>query len=161
MLNVRRATPADVTFLQEMLAIAADWRPESSVRSVAEVMRDPALAHYVAGWPADGDVGFVAEEEQPVGAAWWRFSSADDPGYGFVDGATPEVSIGIRAQARGQGVGTSLLVALTEEAWRRGVPALSLSVEPDNPAIELYARLGFVVVGRVEGAVTMVLKRVS
>ena len=79
MLNVRRATPVDVTFLQEMLAIAADWRPESIVRSVAEVMRDPALARYVAGWPADGDVGFVAEEEQPVGAAWWRFFSADDP----------------------------------------------------------------------------------
>ena len=58
-------------------------------------------------------------------------------------------------------MGTSLLVALMEEAWRRGVPALSLSVEPDNPAIELYGRLGFVVLGRVEGAVTMVLKRVS
>jgi len=37
-------------------------------------MADPALAHYVAGWPAPRDVGFVVDDDRPVGAAWWRFT---------------------------------------------------------------------------------------
>ena len=69
-----------------------------------------------------------------------------DPGYGFVDEGTPEVSLGVRAEARGRGVGTSLLTALVREAGRRGLAALSLSIEPDNPAVRLYERLGFQIV---------------
>jgi ribosomal protein S18 acetylase RimI-like enzyme len=140
-----------------MLAIAADWRPGTRVRSVKEIMADPALAHYVADWPADEDVGFVAEDGSPVGAAWSRLFPEHDPGYGFVDAATPEVSIGVVDEARGRGLGTLLLAALIAEVRRRALPALSLSVEPDNPAASLYQRLGFVTVSRVGGSLTMVL----
>lgn len=157
MADVRPATSDDAAFLREMLAIAADWRPGSQVRPVAEVMRDPALAHYVLGWPRPGDFGFVAEDERPVGAAWCRLFSTHDPGYGFVDETTPEVAIGVSAHARGQGVGTSLLTALVREARRRGHPGLSLSVEPDNPAVGLYEHVGFVAVDHPGGAVTMTL----
>lgn len=124
-----------------MLAIAADWRPGAVVRSIEEIMNDPALAHYIAGWPSEGDVGVVAENGAPVGAAWWRFLSADDPGYGFVGVAIPELSIGVVETARGQGVGTMMLAALIDEADRRGLSALSLSVEHENPAGRLYRRL--------------------
>lgn len=156
--TIRHATTEDDEFLKEMLAVAADWRPDARVRSVAEIMAEPALAHYVAGWPAEGYAGFVAEDGRPVGAAWWRFFPQNDPGYGFVDDRTPEVSIGLVADARRQGIGTALLEALIEEAQSRALPALSLSVEPDNPAMALYQRLGFVTVGHVAGSVTMVLK---
>ena len=159
--TIRRATAEDGAFLQEMLAVAADWRPDTRGRSVAELMGKPALAHYVAGWPADGDVGFVVEDNRPAGATWWRFFPEHDPGYGFVDDATPEVAIGIVAGARRQGLGTLLLEALIEEARRRALPALSLSVEPDNPAAALYHRFGFVTVARVGGSLTMVLKLVA
>ena len=53
--------------------------------------------------------------------------------------------------------GPGCSAALIECARERAVPALSLSVEPDNPAARLYRRLGFVEVGGVGGAVTMVL----
>lgn len=142
--TIRHATPEDDGFLKEMLAVAADWRPDARVRSVAEIMAEPALAHSVAGWPAEGAAGFVAEDERPVGAVWWRFFPQNDPGYGFVDDRTPEVSVGLVADARRQGIGTALLAALIEEARSRSLPALSLSVEPDNPAMALYQRLGFV-----------------
>lgn len=153
--RLRRATTEDTGFLQEMLTVAADWRPGARVRSVAEIMAEPALAHYVVDWPAAGDVGFVIEDDRPVGAAWWRFFGPHDPGYGFVNDATPEVSIGLVADARGQGFGTLLLEALIKEARSRALPALSLSVEPDNPATALYQRLGFVTVGRLDGSLTM------
>ncbi len=151
----RRATSDDAPFLQEMLAAAADWRPGAQVRPLAEIMGEPDLAHYIAGWPAPGDVGFVVEDGHPLGAAWWRFFTSDDPGYGFVDEATPEVSIGVVATARGRGLGAQLLEALIAEARQQALPALSLSVEADNPAARLYERVGFVPVGRVGGSATM------
>ena len=158
---IRRASPEDAAFLQEMLAVAADWRPDAGVRSAAEIMGVPALARYLAGWPAERDVGFVAEEGRPLGAAWWRFFPEQDPGYGFVDEATPEVSIGVVEEARGRGLGTLLLQTLISEAQRRVLPALSLSVEPDNPAASLYQRLGFETVGRAGGSLTMILNLVA
>ncbi len=158
---IRRATPEDAAFLREMLAVAADWRPDAGVRSAAAIMGVPALAHYIAGWPAERDVGFVADEGRPLGAAWWRFFSEHDPGYGFVDEATPEMSIGVVEEARGRGLGTLLIQALISEAQRRALPALSLSVEPDNPAASLYQRLGFVTVGRAGSSLTMILHLVA
>jgi GNAT superfamily N-acetyltransferase len=151
------ATTDDAVFLAGMLAVAADWRPGTIPRSVADVMGDPDLAHYIRDWPIEGDVGVVAEADRLVGAAWWRFFPPDDPGYGFVDAAIPEISIGVVEQARGQGQGQLLLQALMEEGRKLGLRALSLSVEPDNPAIRLYERNGFREVGGVGGSVTMVL----
>ena len=75
---IRRATADDSVFLHQMLAVAADWRPDTPTRSVADVLRDPDLAHYVAGWPLKGEVGVVAENgERPLGAAWWRCFTSD------------------------------------------------------------------------------------
>lgn len=157
MIVFRPATAQDTAFLQDVLAIAADWR-DAVPRPASEVMDDPHLARYVADWPRAGDAGFVAEENgAPVGAAWYRRFDRDDAGYGFVDERTPELSIGVIAPARGRGVGSQLLRALIEQARRSGVPALSLSVETGNPAASLYRRLGFREVSTSGGAITMVL----
>ncbi len=153
---IRPATVEDAPFLRQMLAVATSWRPSARVRSVSEIMSEPALAHYVAGWPNERDAGFVAEDRVPIGAAWWRLFDRSDRGYAFIDEATPELSIGVVEEARGRGVGTLLLRALIDEAQRRALPALSLSVEVDNPAASLYEGLGFETVGRVSGSVTMI-----
>ena len=57
--------------------------------------------------------------------------------------------MGVTADNRGRGVGTILLERLIAEAQSLSLPALSLSVEPDNFATALYQRLGFVTVGTV------------
>src|SRR5262249_49302871 len=102
------------------------------------------------------DEGVVAERDsRPVGAAWYRRFSAAAPGYGFLDEATPEISIAVTPDARGRGVGTALLQALCDRARGEGLHALSLSVERDNPAIRLYLRAGFVEVEGTADACTM------
>jgi GNAT superfamily N-acetyltransferase len=83
---------------------------------------------------------------------------ADDPGYGFAGDGIPELSLGVLAGRRGQGIGSRLLSALLEPAGRAGYPAVSLSVERDNPALRLHRRLGFVEVGSCQGSLTL-LKR--
>ena len=52
------------------------------------------------------------------------------------------MSIGVKPNARGQGVGEKLMRALIGEAARRRL-GLCLSVRSENPAHRLYERLGF------------------
>ena len=141
-----------------MLAAAAYGRPDGPSGTVEEVLRRPELAHYVEGWPRPGDLGMVAEDEHPVGAGWLRFFSSSDPGYGFVDAATPEIAMGVMPTRRGRGVGASLLGSLVAAARDVGLSVLTLSVEPDNSARRLYERSGFQRVGTVGGSRTMLLR---
>ncbi|QSE88040.1 GNAT family N-acetyltransferase (plasmid) [Rhodococcus pseudokoreensis] len=141
-----------------MLAAAAYWHPNSPSGSVEDVLAKPELARYVTGWPRAGDLGVIAENEGPVGAAWLRFLPKSTPGYGFVDTVTPELTIGVLHRWRGHGVGTRLLEMLIDAAREKHLTAVSLSVEPDNYALRLYERFGFEPVGTVGGAITMLLQ---
>lgn len=153
----RPALAADEAFLWEML-YEAIYVPEGRPKPARAIVQEPSLAHYVAGWGLQpGDAGVLALDQQsgqPVGAAWLRFFTTDDPGWGFVDAATPEVSVAMRPDYRGQGIGTALLQALIAQVSGR-YAALSLSVDPLNPALRLYERLGFVVVGTAGTSLTM------
>lgn len=143
-----------------MVALAADWRLDSEVRSVTDVLADPNLAHYASSWPQPGDVGWVAQDADgsSVGAAWWRFFSSEEPGYGFFGSEVPEVSIAVRPEHRGQGVGGVLMRRLIAHAQEEGLAGLSLSVERENAALRLYVRLGFIEVGGSDDAATMLLR---
>jgi ribosomal protein S18 acetylase RimI-like enzyme len=138
-----------------MLVEAVSWRPDAPRSSVEDVVGRPELARYVSAWPRRGDLGMVAEVEQPVGAAWLRSFPEHDRGYGFVDPSTPELAMGVAPARRGRGVGSRLLDALLVAARRAGAGAVSLSVERDNPARRLYERFGFAQVGELGGSLTM------
>jgi ribosomal protein S18 acetylase RimI-like enzyme len=156
--HVRPATTNqhDVRFLREMLYEAAAWRPGDR-RPFDEILSDPAISRYIEGWGRAGDGGFIAEDEAgtQVGAAWYRLFTDDERGYGFISASIPEIAIGVHRSARRRGIATTLLAALIERARQAGHPALSLSVEEDNRAAQLYKRLGFRRVGRVANAWTM------
>ena len=145
---VRAATPDDEPFLWEMLYEAVHWGPEEGPKPPpGELLSEPKLARYLAGWGREGDLAVIAHAEGGgrVGAAWYRLFPKDEPGYGFVDGRTPELAIAVSGVHRGGGVGGALLAALTGAARVRGFRALSLSVQKNNPgATRLYERNGFV-----------------
>ncbi len=156
---MRQAGPEDGELLLHAVAIAADWRPGVTPRSVADVLASPELAHYAPHLSRPGDRGLVAEDEAAgfVGAAWWRCFLPEDRGYGFVAADVPEVSLGVLQQHRGQGIGTRLMRDLITLAAENSLRGLSLSVEPENFAAGLYRKLGFVQVGVNGGAVTLLL----
>jgi ribosomal protein S18 acetylase RimI-like enzyme len=64
--------------------------------------------------------------------------------------------MGVHIDQRGRGIGSQLLAELLTRARAAGLERVSLSVETDNPARNLYQRAGFVPVGRSGGAETMV-----
>lgn len=67
-------------------------------------------------------------------------------------GETYVQTIGVTRSAQGHGLGARLLTALLEEAVRRGETTVLLEVRADNlGAQELYARFGFLTVGRRRG----------
>jgi ribosomal protein S18 acetylase RimI-like enzyme len=145
---IRHAGAQDLPFLRDMLrhAYYARWGDGADV----------PLERYVAGWGRPGDSALVAIDEfQPVGAAWYRLFEEEEPGYGFVDESTPELTIAIVPSRRGRGLGEELLTALLEQARSEGYGQISLSVEPDNPALHLYEQHGFAKVGERGGALVM------
>ena len=144
---IRKGGAQDVPFLRDMLRHAYYARWASS---------EIPLSRYVEGWGRKGDAAVVAIEGfQPVGAAWYRLFPADEPGYGFVDEETPELSVAVVPSMRGKGHGAELLEALVERARAEGFTRLSLSVEPDNPALHLYERHGFEKADERGGALVM------
>lgn len=156
--GVRPAGTEDVEFLWDMLYEAACWRPEGPKPPKEGVFTTPELAHYVDGWGRPGDAAVIAydpDDGAKVGAAWYRLMPAEDPGYGFVDAATPEISIAVIPDRRGTGAGEVLLGALMETARSDRFGSLSLSVEEDNQAIKLYRRAGFRKLHLSDGAWTM------
>ncbi len=159
MVTLRPAVRSDRGFLSQMLAVAFDWRGDAPPELLESVMHRPDIAHYVEGWPREGDAGRIAVDgEIAIGAAWWRYFSRGDPGYGYVNDRTPEISIGVAARHRRRGVGVLLLGGLIDEAKERGISGLSLSVEQDNGAAALYSKMGFRAVSRVGNADTMLLE---
>ena len=144
---IRPAAASDAGFLADMLVAAVNWSTEWRPKSPDRILSAPGTAHYLAGWPRDTDLGVLAEADgQPVGAAWLRFLPATDTGYGFVAADVPELTIGVAAGWRGQGVGRALLRAIAGQARARGIARISLSVERKNYAQRLYLSEGYRIV---------------
>jgi ribosomal protein S18 acetylase RimI-like enzyme len=157
--DIRPATPSDEPLLHGVLGLAFNWRGTMTPDAVEQAVVRPEIAHYIEGWPGPGEMGFVAYDSGgPLGAVWWRYLRAEDAGYGYVAADIPELTLGVVAACRGQGVGRALMEAIIAAGGQQSVRALSLSVEVENAtAHRLYRHLGFEVVGRVGEADTMLL----
>lgn len=184
---VRRANDTDIEFLWAMLATAvfAPGIDVDAVRSepalshyldgfdlAADDATAVALIAERAGESVRGSDGVDASEpaggsgrspdgaggRERIGAAWYRRFAADDPGYGFIDEDTPELTMACIPSARGIGVGGRLLDELLTIAASAGLPGISLSVAISNhAAVHLYRRRGFIVYGNpAGGSMTMV-----
>ena len=136
-LVIRPAVQDDLEVLWDFLAMAA-YEPGAAVAKAV-----PGVAKYLVDWQRPGDFGFIAEQNgEIIGAAWARRFAAEEVKIPYGDEETPKVSIGVKPNMRGQGVGEKLMRALIGEAARRGL-GLNLSVRTENPAHRLYERFGF------------------
>ena len=90
------------------------------------------------------DRGVVATADgKVVGACWVRTTNV----YGHIDDETPAFSISLYEPYRGKGMGTAMMTALLDELRDAGYVRASLAVQKENPALRLYERLGFRIIG--------------
>ena len=159
--TIRTVQIQDIAFLWDMLYEAAAVAESMRALGKEKALALPVNRKYGEGWGRSGDAGVIAVDhmEHPLGAAWYRLHTDEAPGYGFVSSTIPELTIGVRDDVRGQGIGRALLQALIELAQSQGYSALSLSVDRNNPARHLYERSGFRDAGisdREDTSVTMI-----
>ncbi len=144
---LRPVQQPDTRFLRDMLRHAYHWR----------LAQDPELPvyRYVQNWGRRGDAGVVAFDGRNVyGAAWYRLFRESEPGFGFVDEVTPELTIAVVPSHRGRGTGAELLEALLARARADGFAQVSLSAEDGQT--HFYEEHGFREIGRHDATVTMV-----
>lgn len=101
------------------------------------------------GWSAEQWVEWTTDDEdfRPD----WTLVASDPAGadLGFITSAQGWiVQVGVRPQARGQRLGAALVVEALRRMRAAGSAQALLDVNVDNPAAELYRRLGFADLGR-------------
>ena len=78
-----------------------------------------------------------------VGSCWVR--TTDE--YGHIDDETPSFSISLYKPYRDHGIGGAMMSRMLGELHDAGYARASLSVQKANPALRLYERMGFRIVG--------------
>lgn len=153
---MRPAGRGDIGFLREML-FEALYVHENEERFSRSVLDEPELHRYIAEFGArPGDIGVIAQvSDGPIGACWLRLFHREAPGYGWVADEVPELSVAVVEACRGLGVGTAMIEAALQLTADAGIGRVSLSVDPRSPALRLYQRLGFEVLGRSGTSLTM------
>ena len=133
--------------LLEDFLYEAIFVPEGHVGEVPRsvIHDDPKCrAAYQGFGTLEDDRAVVAEVAgEVVGACWVR--TTDE--YGHIDSATPSFSISLYKPYRGQGIGGTMMRNLLDELYDAGYSRASLSVQKANPALRLYERMGFRIIG--------------
>lgn len=149
---IRDMHPAEFPLLEDFLYEAVFQKPENAPLP-RSIVRRPELYIYIEKFgQSPGDVCLCAESDgRVIGAAWARLMQ----GFGHADNETPELAMAVLAPHRGRGIGTSLLLSLLSRLQKDGLRALSLSVQKDNPAVNLYRKAGFQVLREDEEELVM------
>ena len=131
----RPATADDLGFVHDgELAYVREREPEQEAAWLRAVDRNREL------WAANLERTTVAEVGgSPAGYAMWA----------VLDGTATVVTLHVRPELRGQGVGRLLLDLLIDDVARSGHTVLALGVHRANPARRLYESAGFTPAGEV------------
>jgi len=129
--------------------VPADWPRVAEIYAQGIATRQATFETEVPSWEEwdaghREDLRLVAERDGEV-VGWAAVSPVSQrPCYAGV----VEDSVYVAVEARGQGVGTSLLRALIRDAEHVGIWTIQTSIFPENEvSISLHSRLGFRVVG--------------
>jgi GNAT superfamily N-acetyltransferase len=153
--RIRDAEAGDRGFVVEMARAACTLEDRP--------LPDPDTPEVLACPPSAMSAAVIATNDgaRPLGAAWRHFH--DPPLIVTADGSPlPELTMAVAEDARGHGVGATLIEALATNAAVH-FAALALNVHLRNPAARLYTRSGFRVAGKGRGwfgvAMTRKLRR--
>ena len=125
----------------EIFLYHAIYIPEGITPPPFEIIKQPELQVYIERFgEQDGDICLVAEfDSKIVGAVWVRIMND----YGHVSDDMPSLAISLLPEYRGKGIGTALMQSMQEIVSKQGYKGISLSVQKQNYATNMYRKLGF------------------
>lgn len=135
MITLRAATPAD---LPALLPRTRALNDHEGIQ-IGDAELEAALRRLLET-PELGGAWSIERDGEPIGYAIVTYGY--DLEFGGRDAYLTE--LWIDEPERGRGAATSALAGLAPELRARGVHALHLQVRPENPALRLYERSGFV-----------------
>jgi GNAT superfamily N-acetyltransferase len=134
---IRRATPADVPTLVELVYALADY-----VNACGDCHLTEAQLHTALFGPSPAVFAHVAQDDsgdEILGCAIWFLNYSTWTG---THGIYLE-DLFVRPEARGRGLGKALIAALAREAAERGYQRVAWSVlDWNTPSIDFYKSLG-------------------
>lgn len=150
--GIRELKREEYGLLSEFL-YEAIYIPEGERQPPKEIILQPELQVYVSKFGKEDDTCLVAEVGgKIVGAVWSRIMND----YGHIEERTPSLAIGIYKEYRGFGIGTELMKQMLVLLGQKGYEQVSLSVQKQNYAVNMYRKVGFDVVGENEEEYLMV-----
>lgn len=154
--SIRPASVSDRTYIARLFFLTDVFGDET--KPVSEFhTRD--LPGYVDDWDPERDGGFMAFDQfsVPAGGIWLRYwSGPDAAGWANLGPDIPELAVAVESRYAGRGLSRRLLDDAVALARSQGAPAISLSVDKDNPrARHVYEKYGFEVVPSIEGAMQL------
>ena len=158
MIEFRALDTSDQKVLWTWLHIAL-WDPPPSDLRPIEVLQDPAVRIYAEDWGQPGDLGVVTVVKGVDAGACWMRVLPEGVGLASIDDRTPQLGIALEPRYQHRGLGEPLMREALERAWQAKHKKVSLTVHPENPAIPLYQRCGFVKVEIRRGYHLMIATR--
>lgn len=138
-LIIRELYKSEYYILKEIL-YEAIFIPKGIDSPSKEILNKPELQIYISNFGKKDDNALVAlVNNKIVGIVWTRIMND----YGYVDDNTPSLSISLYKEFRGLGIGYKLMKEMLELLKEKGYKQVSLSVQKENYAVNLYKKLGF------------------
>ncbi len=137
---IREMKTEEIPLLDEFL-YQAIYTPATSKKPDRSIIRKPELQIYIENFGNQPhDKAFIAEVDNKVVAAVWVRIMED---YGYIDNNTPSLAISVLEEFRGLGIGTNLLHNMLNYLRVVGYKQISLSVQKENYAYNIYKKAGF------------------
>ncbi|MCR5462910.1 MAG: GNAT family N-acetyltransferase [bacterium] len=137
---IRKMDETEYHLLEDFLYLAI-FIPKGEAKPSRDIIYDDDLYIYISGFgKEENDFCMVAvDNDKVIGACWCRIM--DD--YGHIDNNTPSMAISVLEEYRNQGIGTKLLTEFLNELRNKGYKRISLSVQKENYALNMYIKCGF------------------
>lgn len=115
--------------------------PKGEVPPPKSIILNDDLQVYIRDFGAYPDDKCLVVETggRIVGAVWTRIMKD----YGHIADDTPSLAISLYKEYRGNGIGTELLCRMLQQLRNDGYKNVSLSVQKENYATEMYLKAGF------------------
>lgn len=152
---IREINEGEYSLLKEFTYLAV-FVPQGVKMPPETIVELPELKVYYQDFGTrSGDVCFVSViDSEIVGAVWTRIVND----FAHIDDDTPSLAISVKKDYRGKGIGTELLKIILDKLAEKGFSQVSLSVQKENFALNMYKKSGFSVV-KDNGAELVMVKK--